>query len=82
MSVYIMGFLEKAFLIFFQTSLTVGILAIIVFAILKVFNNRLSIRIKYLLCGLILLRCIVPVTTQNNIDLNISNTTLQVIKFP
>ncbi|MGN0145195.1 MAG: M56 family metallopeptidase [Clostridium sp.] len=72
MSTYIMGFLEKTFLIFFQTSLTAGILAIIVFAVLKVFNNRLSIRIKYLLCSLILLRCIVPAMTQNNIDLNVS----------
>ena len=67
-----MGFLEQIFLIVFQTSLTAGILILIILAILKVFSNKLSIRVKYVLMSLVLIRLIVPVTTQTNIKLNIS----------
>lgn len=66
-----MRILEQIFLIVFQTSLTTGILILIVFAILKIFSNKLSIMVKYLLMSLILIRLIVPVTTQTNIKLNI-----------
>lgn len=58
-----MRFLEQIFLIVFQTSLTAGIIILIIFAILKLFNNNLNIRVKYLLMSLILIRLIVPVTT-------------------
>ncbi|APF24919.1 M56 family metallopeptidase [Clostridium butyricum] len=67
-----MRFLEQIFLIVFQTSLTAGIIILIIFAILKLFNNNLNIRVKYLLMSLILIRLIVPVTTQTNIKVNIS----------
>lgn len=66
-----MRILEQIFLIVFQTSLTTGILILIVFAILKIFSNKLSIMVKYLLMSLILIRLIVQVTTQTNIKLNI-----------
>lgn len=66
-----MGILEQIFLIVFQTSLTTGILILIVLSILKIFRNKLSIMVKYLLMSLILIRLIVPVTTQTNIKLNI-----------
>ena len=67
-----MRFLEQIFLIVFQTSLTAGIIILIIFAILKLFNNNLNIRVKYLLMSLILIRLIVPVTTQTNIKVSIS----------
>lgn len=67
-----MRFLEQIFLIVFQTSLTAGIIILIIFAILKLFNNNLNIRVKYLLMSLILIRLIVPVTTQTNLKINIS----------
>ncbi|GEQ20784.1 hypothetical protein CBU02nite_12900 [Clostridium butyricum] len=43
-----MRFLEQIFLIVFQTSLTAGIIILIIFAILKLFNNNLNIRVKYI----------------------------------
>lgn len=67
-----MRFLEQIFLIVFQTSLTAGIIILIIFAILKLFNNNLNIRVKYLLMSLILIRLVVPVTTQTNLKINIS----------
>ncbi|MEW9937904.1 M56 family metallopeptidase [Clostridium butyricum] len=67
-----MRFLEQIFLIVFQTSLTAGIIILIIFAILKLFNNNLNIRVKYLLMSLILIRLIVPITTQTNLKINIS----------
>ncbi|WP_455810456.1 M56 family metallopeptidase [Clostridium butyricum] len=67
-----MRFLEQIFLIVFQTSLTAGMIILIIFAILKLFNNNLNIRVKYLLMSLILIRLVVPVTTQTNLKINIS----------
>ena len=67
-----MRFLEQCFLIFFQTSLTATIIMLIVFAVLKIFSNKINIKFKYILLNLILIRLIVPVIPETNINLNIS----------
>lgn len=64
-----MGSLEKVFLWFFQTSLTAAIIILIIILILKMFNNHISVRIKYGLWILVMLRLLVPVIPEANINL-------------
>lgn len=65
-----MGFLERCFLVFFQTSLTAGIFILFVLAFLRIFGNKVSIKVKYLLWSLVFIRLIVPVMPQTNVDYN------------
>ncbi|NFQ51225.1 M56 family metallopeptidase [Clostridium botulinum] len=64
-----MGSLEKVFLWFFQTSLTAAIIILIIILILKMFNNHISVRIKHGLWILVMLRLLVPVIPEANINL-------------
>lgn len=64
-----MELLERIFLGFLQSSLTASVVILIVMLILKIFNNHISIRVKNVLWILVLIKLLIPVIPETNINL-------------
>lgn len=61
--------LERIFLSFFQASLAASVFILVVIFILKIFNNKLNIRVKNALWILVLIKLLIPVVTETNMNL-------------
>ncbi|ALU36104.1 M56 family metallopeptidase [Clostridium autoethanogenum] len=64
-----MEILQRIFLWVLQTSLTASIAILIITLILKLFNNHIGVKFKHALWIIVLIRLIIPVISQNQINL-------------
>ncbi|KAJ49165.1 bla regulator protein BlaR1 [Clostridium tetanomorphum] len=64
-----MDILVRIFLCVLQVSLTASIAALLIILILKLFNSRIGIRFQHALLLIIIVRLIIPVNIQSNINL-------------
>lgn len=65
-----MGNLEEIFLNVFETSVNASIVIVLIILITKLFNNKISIRVKYTLWILAVIRLLIPVVPEMSIDIN------------
>lgn len=64
-----MEILERIFLSFLQSSLSASIFILVVFFILKILGNNISIRVKNVLWILIIIKLLIPVVTETNTNI-------------